>query len=536
MTLPGNPEPARDLTERLRLIRDGLVNYSAPLVGSVVGFVLVPIMLHRLGAESYGLWIAANTVAALVGALDLGLGTAVARAVAQRPVQASSPAVPRIYSAAANAYARLGFVGMLIIGALGLAISAGLHLSADRRGDGPVVFALVGVSFFGNTILRFVVSVLHGLRRFDSANVVTIARIVFGAGGIVAFLKMGAGIVLVAAWDGFAALTAATGALLLVARLDPRFRPRIGRLDSELLGAHARFGLASQGATGAIALFWQMPALLVGFIRGSAAIAPYSVGQKLALTATAISWTSADVFFPAASEHESSADSMRAKEVLDVATRWPVVTALPICILVWILAPEFLAVWLGGVPHGSVVVARVFAATVLVDALGLGPSQVLWGRGRAGTVLAVFAPVAAVSIAITAAFLPVIGLSAAAWGMFGPLAVGSVALLVLASHELGLNPFAQFRATVRGLTWPTIACLGIGAALSHGLSFGGWTEVLSTAIPAGCAYVIVLYATGARDEEQMLIRFALKSPLVPGRLLYSRTTRRIRRIRSRRNP
>src|SRR5207248_3148880 len=137
------------------------------------------------------------TVAALVGAFDLGIGTTVARVVAQTLSRPGGHAVTRIYAGAANAYARLGLVGMLLIGGLGFAVSAGLHLSSDRRKEAPVVFALVGVSFLGNTALRFAVSVLHGLRRFDSANVVTIARILLGAGGIIAFLELGAGIVLV---------------------------------------------------------------------------------------------------------------------------------------------------------------------------------------------------------------------------------------------------------------------------------------------------------------------------------------------------
>jgi hypothetical protein len=37
-------------TERIRLIRDGLVNYSGVLVAGIVGIAVVPTMLSHLGA------------------------------------------------------------------------------------------------------------------------------------------------------------------------------------------------------------------------------------------------------------------------------------------------------------------------------------------------------------------------------------------------------------------------------------------------------------------------------------------------------
>ena len=75
---------ALDANERVRLMRDGLVNNSGAVVSVVVGIVLVPIMLHGLGTESYSLWIAALAVLGMPAGLDFGLGATVIREVAAR--------------------------------------------------------------------------------------------------------------------------------------------------------------------------------------------------------------------------------------------------------------------------------------------------------------------------------------------------------------------------------------------------------------------------------------------------------------------
>jgi len=53
-TEPGKPVATAPMpvAERIRLIRDGLINYSGVLVAGIVGIAVVPTMLDRLGAQS----------------------------------------------------------------------------------------------------------------------------------------------------------------------------------------------------------------------------------------------------------------------------------------------------------------------------------------------------------------------------------------------------------------------------------------------------------------------------------------------------
>lgn len=109
------PNLPLDAHERLRLIRDSLINKSSYLVSGLVGIILVPLLLRGLGAELYGLWIAALAVASVMQVVDFGLGLSVAREVAAASSGLGREAAARFVAAAGNAYLFLGLFGGLLL-------------------------------------------------------------------------------------------------------------------------------------------------------------------------------------------------------------------------------------------------------------------------------------------------------------------------------------------------------------------------------------------------------------------------------------
>jgi O-antigen/teichoic acid export membrane protein len=91
------------LGEGARLVRHGLANAIGRLAIGAIGIVLVPIMLDGIGAEAYGLWIAALALGEIAASIDLGLGWAITREVARDPTGAASS---RFVSTAGVAIAR----------------------------------------------------------------------------------------------------------------------------------------------------------------------------------------------------------------------------------------------------------------------------------------------------------------------------------------------------------------------------------------------------------------------------------------------
>jgi O-antigen/teichoic acid export membrane protein len=501
---------ALDVDARVRLMRDGVINNAGLVVSGVVSLILVPFLLKGLGAEAYGLWIAALVLSGLMGVLDVGLGTSVIREVAATLSIETRDETTRLVAAAGNAYLLIGLVGASLVMVLGVPLSASMHLSARTHQLAFAAFFLAGLTFAADQLGGFAASILRGLRRFDASNLISIVGVLLRAAGVIVLLSIGAGLVAVAAWYAVAAATTAVVGLAVVSRLGPRFRFRLGYFNWASLRAHIPFSIASQVASGLINATWSAAPLLIGVLLGSAWVVPYYIGQKFPLAVSGLTWRAGEVLFPAASEHQRAKNLPGTRDVLEVGTRWIVVLALPICTVLLIVAPTLLRAWVGEAQPDTVMVLRLTAAGVFANALGEGALHWLWGRGAMKTVLRVVGAMAILSFGFTLGLLPRLGIVGAAWVLLGTFIFGWSALVGAASHECGVRVSHLVRVVAQGLLLPFLACALPVLGIAHYVPGSGWLVVAGASLVGGSAYTAVLYLHGSREEERAIIKWPAK--------------------------
>jgi O-antigen/teichoic acid export membrane protein len=504
---------ALNVNERVRLMRDGLVNNSASVVSAIVGIILVPIMLHGLKTEPYSLWIAALALRAMLAGFDLGLGYIVVREIAARNSETKEESSTFV-QAAGNAYLYYGLLGGLVIGALGLPLSHGLHLSPSVQRVAPVVFALCGVCFFTEQQMSFVSATLQGLRRFDAVNLINATVVLLRAAGIVVLLKAGGELVALMAWYTLVAVGGLLLGLAMVGRIDGSLRFRLGGLRWRPLRGHMSFGLASQMVRIVIMAIWETGPLLVGLVLGSAWIVPFYIGEKFPRNISAANWQAAEVLFPSASRDKRAQDAARTREILELGTRWIVTLAVPICLVFWALGPGLLRAWVGEAQPDAVRVMRLMTAVIFADALGLASLYILWGYGRARTLVAVLGMVAASTVVLSLLLLKPVGVSAVPWAMLTSIAAGSVAFLYMASKMCGMGIYELVRNSFKGLFLPSLFSAAAAAGLSRAIHVNGWPMLVAASIVIGSAYCVSFYFSGARPEECELARQIAGLPIL----------------------
>src|SRR5262245_20496268 len=110
-----------------RLARNALSNLTGTAVGLVVGFVTMPLVVHHLGPDAFGLWVLASGVVGYVGVLDLGLAPTLvneAAALLARDDEAGRARLGETASTIYALYAALGVVAALGLAGVGLAAGA----------------------------------------------------------------------------------------------------------------------------------------------------------------------------------------------------------------------------------------------------------------------------------------------------------------------------------------------------------------------------------------------------------------------------
>lgn len=448
--------PAFSVNERFRLIRDGLLNYAGYISASIIGILLVPMFLKHLVPELYGLWIAATAFAGCAGFLFSGLGRAIVREVASSECRGAGQETSFI-ACAANAYLIFGTLGALFIAVVGIPLSWGLHLSPEGRSLAPWIFSLVGVGFLGDQVFGFAAEVLTGARRFFTLNLIAIAATVFRAAGMVELLHLKSSLISIVALQTFTSLMLAVVGIFLVDRVSRGYLPRISNLRWSDFRPHLNFGFTVQLTSGLNTLLWESPTFLVGLGLGPAAIISLKLGQRFPGALTAMTWHAAEVAYPAASEYYGAEQSRCTQDLLLLGTRGILLLTLPVCIALWILAPQLLTVWLGGKYPGALVVLRLMSVAVLADAASATAVQILYGRGQAKTVLKVTAGSAFASIAVSLLLMPRLGVAAAAWGLCLTVPMAAAVYIAIASRSCGLDVGVMARSLSRETLLPGIA-------------------------------------------------------------------------------
>jgi O-antigen/teichoic acid export membrane protein/SAM-dependent methyltransferase len=506
--------------ERIRLIRDGLVNYSGVLVAGVVGIAVVPTMLSHLGAQTYGLWVVVLAFVALVAEVDCGLSPIVTREIAADP---SSEATSRLVVSAAAAFLVLAVAGGLLVGALGTAIGGGLGLSHGAQEAAPFVFAMGGVLSAAGRGLAFSLAILYGWRRFGTANGLIAGLAISAGAGTIGILLGDGGLKAVAAWQAVAASLVAGAALGIVIWLRDGGSLRLVRPSWHALRPQFRFGLSSQILTVSINLLWVAAPPLVGSISGSRLVASYDVGRKFPLAVSTINWRSSEAFFPTASRESRVGSAGRRRDVLDAILRWNLVLVLPFSVVLWLLASNLLSVWLDTPPPHATIVLRLLAAAVFVDAFGVGALHVVWAGGRMRALLGILGTTTVAGFALAAALLWQVGVAGIAIALVATMAVRSALLLRAVSRDHGVGLASLLAGAGRGLVAPLAACALVTFGLRELIDPRGWFGLATVAVAGLATYLVALWLSGARDEERALFSAA-------ARPVYRRLRRALKRV------
>jgi O-antigen/teichoic acid export membrane protein/SAM-dependent methyltransferase len=511
--------PKLNVDDRVRLMADGVFNSANILISGFIGFLLVPLMLRGLGVESYGIWIAALSLVGILGLFDFGLSITVTREVAASLDQPSKTHAANFVRAARNAFLLMGVVGAILIATLGVPLSRGLHLSALSRKTAPEVFILAGLALLLDRLLASSTSVLCGLRRFDLRNALAIFSAIVRAAGIVALLRLGANLTWIMIWQVIAAGAAVWAGQIMIGGNAPEFRTALGWVDWNMVRGHLPYGIANQIANFSEIILWQTIPVVVGLALGSAWISTFYIAQKFPISIAPLIWATASALFPALSQHRDESGLAHTQEILEIGTRWTMAIALPLCLGLFITAPELLQAWVHESRPAAVTVLRLITAAVLVEGLGAASYQLLWGRAEIRKLLTVSVSLAAGALGLSLVLMRRIGIPGAGWGLFIPMLIASIAYLLIAARVCRLGVFHLLWTSLNSSILPACAFVAVGEGILR-VSPPGWLSVIATCMGGGAAYFAVFFLLGARQEERALVEKVILAPAGAARNAY----------------
>ena len=247
--------------------------------------ITIPLAIHYLGNERFGLWMTISSVLAMANFADFGIGNGVLNTVSDAYGKND---FDRIRAAISSGFAVLGAVGLLLL-ALFASTFAWVSwadvfrvTSAQARSEAAPALMVFACCFALNIPLDLVQRAQLGLQQGFRMNLWQVVGSLAGLAGVVAGIRMHAGLpFLVAALAGapVAAVALNTFHFFVVSR--PDLRPRRHFVSRDAISRIVTFGALFFVLQLVVAVAFSADNVIIARTLGAASVPEYSIPQRM---------------------------------------------------------------------------------------------------------------------------------------------------------------------------------------------------------------------------------------------------------------
>lgn len=496
----------------LRTVQNVLWRFFSGGWRALLTLSTTPYVVRGLGEEAYGLLALVLSFIGYFVVLDLDLGTAVTKYVAEFRAKGDSPTIRKIVETSLFVYLLMGaLLALFFLAAGDFFVAQIIHVSPGKREMAKSSLALIGLSFLFNMPTWIFGAVLQACHRFDLLSKLSFAFTTLIVGGTVILVAAGRGLidvlwlnVAVALLTLIAHALAARGACPAIA-FRPRFDPPTARMIFS-------FSLVTFLGRLVANLWFRIDRLLISALISASAVTYYAVAYLPVLMMLRLAAVFQNVALPLASEFYGGEEGPRVRILYLRASKLAFLLILACGLPLFIFGDFVLALWMGGdfAPKGTLTL-RLLIVGQAVMVLSSIASTITLGLTRPWFQTLFSTGMALLSLPIFLLFIPRLGIAGAALGLTLPPLVLYPVYLVMTNRILDI-PNEIFLNQVVGRA--VLSTLGAGGISWVFLRAWASSPLGLAMASAGCLalFAFFILSLGALNrEDRETFRLALLS-------------------------
>jgi O-antigen/teichoic acid export membrane protein len=476
-----------------RLARNSAWNVASLIVALVLGFVTTPIALSLLGTSRYGLMVILTAVLFPLGLTTLNLGQATIKYVAE--------SYGRSDLEQAGAYLRTALLFSLVVGITGMVVlmvltdwltSSVFNIVPSDRDLAREVLCWLAIGWVVGQVIGTFSGVPAAFQRYDLTAMGRIGYSLFSAAFSIGILYLTRDLARYVQTRVVCQALSLIVWVIMARRLLPGVRLRPG-WDREAFRRCFRFGFwQTLGQAGGIAAT-QADKYVLGISLSTEAVGLYNVAMTVQTQAYALGMKFGEVLFPVFS-YQSAANDRQREAMMLMRSTWLLTTlSAGIMVPVFVLAGDFLQLWVGPVvASGSAPVLRVLAVAGLLGSASNAGVFYLLGVGKTEWSALLSAATGATVLLGSLLLVPRLGLAGAGWGNVAAMFVQSGIVIHMWRRLFrGIMPARVYLSALYGPTAVGLimggTMLGIRLAMQYPLN---WATFVVSAIVCGSLTVL----------------------------------------------
>jgi len=481
----------------------------------LIGFFLMPFVIHVLGDSQYGFWIFINSIAGYAGLMYLGFGATVSRYVAKYQASEDWQNLNETVSLVTCVYSLMAGVALVITGVL-VAVAPWLN---DWHGHSlfeiRLVILLLGLNVAAGLVGSVFGGILIGSRRFDLERLVyflsDVARLIF----LVTLLRQEWGLVIIAAI--YLGMTIAEN--LAYAFFSWKVIPQLSIHLKHLNWPAFRqcFSFSSFAFLNALAaqIIYATDTIIIGTFLGAAAIVPYYIALRLCQFIKQPVEQISEICMPTAGamQAQSKEGSMRELSVRAMGVAFLLTTGAFIGCLYF--SPLLLDLWMGtGYAETYGLLLILFAAQIVALPVGV-LRAFLFGTGHVRVPALIHLAEAAANLVLSIALCFWLKNVGVALGTAIPILVFELCFLLPYSLKILNIPFRQ--VWLQGIL-PQLIPLGLLQAYSMGVAKfvlphlgASWAALIGITMGGGMALGVGIVLHRMANGQSVSFKAAMNS-------------------------
>lgn len=336
--------------------------------------VTIPLTVHYLGNERFGLWMAISSVLAMANFADFGIGNGVLNTVADA---SGKDDFDRIRGAISSGFAILSLIALLLfvllVSSFGWISWANVFgvTSPQARDEASPALLVFACCFILNIPLDIVQRTQLALQQGFRTNFWQICGSLLGLAGVIAGILLHAGLpVLVAALAGAPVLATALNWLHFFLISRPDLLPRYRFVSRDVISTIANFGTLFFVLQLVVAVSYSADGLIIARVLGAASIPDYAIPQRMFSLISVLVAILVTPLWPAYGEAISRGDVSWVRRTFARSLLFVLASASVASVTLLLIAHRILGWWVGQSVKAPFVLLLGLALWTVVDCCG----------------------------------------------------------------------------------------------------------------------------------------------------------------------
>lgn len=295
------------------LFRNTITSFLSQFLLLGLGIITMPYVVHKLGDSEYGIISIVLVFIGYLSFLDLGIGWAVVKFVAEYNALNEKEQIKKVVETSMSIFLIVGLaVIMIVFFTSGYLVTVLFNISEDLHSASIIAFRLAAIGFLFNMLASIYGSVLNGYQRIDISNLIRTFYGLINILGSVFILYLGYGLIEVVCWNFSATVINFIILYIYAKRIDSSLslKPLFQRETFRKILSFSFFTIVSRVG---IQLIYNIEKAFISSFLPIKMLTHYIIPFNVASKITTISTILGSVIYPAFSAFEAQRDMERLK-------------------------------------------------------------------------------------------------------------------------------------------------------------------------------------------------------------------------------